>query len=71
MRFGPSGHECLQEWVERKSEISDPSTLNPLKSCDENEDEFLKCTADCPTGDGIIKKSCECYKYWGPLVLYE
>lgn len=39
--------------------------------CDETEDEFLRCTASCPSGAGIIKQNCECYKYFGPLVLYD
>ena len=39
--------------------------------CDETEDEFLRCTATCPNGSGIIKQNCECYKYFGPLVLYD
>ena len=39
--------------------------------CDETKDEFLRCTATCPSGAGIIKQNCECYKYFGPLVLYE
>ena len=39
--------------------------------CDETKDEFLRCTATCPSGKGIIKQNCECYKYFGPLVLYE
>lgn len=42
-----------------------------LYRCDETEDEFLRCTAPCPNGEGIIKSNCECYKYWGPLVLYD
>lgn len=39
-------------------------------TCDEDEHEMLKCTASCDSG-GIKKQNCECYKYWGPLVIYE
>ena len=38
-------------------------------TCDEQH-EMLKCTASCDSG-GIKKQNCECYKYWGPLVIYE
>ena len=29
------------------------------------------CTTKCPLGTGVLKQTCQCYKSYGPVLIYE